>query len=196
MIHKKFVIIILMLTFSIVGAQGELRFGVKAGSNLSTFGGSKEGKSGTDARLSYHIGGLVEIPITDKISLQPELLYSKQGSASALVLWSGNYDHFLDYINVPILGKYYVISGLSGELGPVFGFLVNAERENGPGTIDVKDKFNNFDFAAAIGLSYRFPFGLFCGLRYNLGVVDINDDPNISGKSQNNVFQVSAGYTF
>tara|TARA_R110002049_G_scaffold28772_5_gene98153 strand:- start:2460 stop:3053 length:594 start_codon:yes stop_codon:yes gene_type:complete len=178
-------------------AQGVVRFGAKAGLNIASIGGDAyvTGFSGFDSRTSFHLGGLVEIPITEKISVQPEVLYSSQGSKFNFGFGS-NPDVKLDYINVPILGKYHIIEGLSGELGPVIGVLVNAKATGDGEDEDIKEFYKSTDIGVAIGASYRLPMGVFFSLRYNKGVTDINDDPDISAKNQNNVFQVSAGYSF
>jgi len=183
------------LTISTTFAQGEVRFGVKAGLNLASIGGDAyyAGFGGFDSRTSFHIGALVEIPFTEKISLQPEVLYSAQGSKLNFGTGGGSADTKLDYINIPILGKYHILAGLSGELGPVIGILANAD-DNLAG--DAKNRYKSVDVGVAIGASYRLPMGFFGSLRYNKGVTDINDNTTITAKNQNNVFQVSAGYTF
>lgn len=181
-------------------AQGEFRMGAKAGLNLASIGGDYDGLGGLDSRVSFHIGGLIEVPITDKISVQPEILYSSQGSKGSYGFLFDEVNDFkikLDYLNIPILGKYHIIEGLSGELGPVIGILVKAESDNGDGdSVDVKDFYKSVDIGVGIGATYRLPMGFFGSLRYNKGVTDINDDPDFNYNNQNNVFQVSAGYTF
>ena len=187
-----FAIIALIVSTSL--AQGEVRFGIKGGLNLASLGGDAyvTGTSGFDSRTSFHIGGLVEIPISDKISVQPEVLYSAQGSKFNFGFITGTSDIKLDYLNIPIMGKYHIIAGLSGELGPVIGILVKANGASG----DVKDMFKKTDIGVGIGATYRLPLGVFGSLRYNKGITDINDDPTVSTKNQNNVFQVSVGYSF
>ena len=188
------------LTASTAFAQGEVRFGVKGGVNLASIGGDTyyTGFGGFDSRTSFHIGALVEIPFTDKISLQPEVLYSAQGSKLNYGLGVASGDTKLDYVNIPILGKYHIIAGLSAELGPVVGILIKADgRDIDDGTEgDIKDQYKSTDIGIGVGASYRLPMGFFGSLRYNKGITDINDADGISAKNQNNVFQVSAGYTF
>ena len=187
------------LTVTSAFAQGEVRFGLKGGLNLASIGGDAiyAGFGGFNSRTSFHIGALVEIPFTDKISLQPEVLYSSQGSKTNYGFGTSA-DTKLDYIAIPIMGKYHIIAGLSGELGPVINILASAEGLDSNTAIvgDVKDQYKSLDIGIGIGASYRLPMGLFGSLRYNKGVTDINDDMNVTGKNQNNVFQVSAGYTF
>ena len=174
------IIAIAVLTVSTSLAQGEFRFGIKGGLNLASIGGDAyvTGTSGFDSRTSFHIGGLAEIPISDKISVQPEVLYSAQGSKFNFGFSTGSSDIKLDYLNIPIMGKYHVLAGLSGELGPVIGVLVKADGASG----DIKDSFKKTDIGVAIGATYRLPFGLFGSLRYNKGVTNINDDPTVSTK--------------
>ncbi|RMA64163.1 porin family protein [Ulvibacter antarcticus] len=182
-------------------AQGEIRLGVKAGLNLASIGGDAyyTGFGGFNSRTSFHIGGLVEVPVTDKISVQPEILYSSQGSKTNYGFGTTE-NSKLDYLNIPVMGKYHIIQGLSAELGPVIGILVNAESVDfETGLVgETKDQYKGLDIGIGIGASYRLPMGFFGSLRYNKGVTDINDikDEDFNAKNQNNVFQVSAGYSF
>ena len=190
-----------IFAFANSNALAVFRIGFKAGLNVASIGGDAyyTGFGGFNSRTSFHIGGLVEIPIADKISIQPEILYSAQGS-KVNYGFGTNEDTKIDYINIPIMGKYHIIAGLSGEIGPVIGVLVKAEGvdfESGD-VGDTKDQYKSTDIGIGIGASYRLPMGIFASLRYNKGLTDINDidDSTFSAKNQNNVFQVSAGYSF
>lgn len=90
------------------------------------------------------------------------------------------------------MAKYYIIEGLSAELGPSLGVLVSAKA----GDEDAKDFYKSFDAAIAVGATYRLNMGVFFSLRYNKGLLDVNDSDEINFKNQSNVFQVSAGYSF
>jgi len=156
--------------------------GAKAGINLASIGGDYVG--GLDPRVSFHVGGLVEIPLMGKFAIQPELLYSSQGAkqGSYLGIDLGDYESkvILDYINVPIMGKYYIIEGLSIELGPQIGILINARNkgDDGDGSFDedIKDGYNKLDVALGIGASYRLNNGVFFSVRFNKGFLDISND--------------------
>tara|TARA_R100000306_G_scaffold8537_1_gene11813 strand:- start:1188 stop:1736 length:549 start_codon:yes stop_codon:yes gene_type:complete len=181
--------------------------GAKAGLNVASLGGDSYygGLGSLGSRTSFHIGGLVEIPLMGKFSIQPELLYSSEGSD-----WSFGTlgeDTKLDFVRVPVMVKFYVIEGLSAEAGPVFGVLVNAEGtyyDNNGDLVngDAKDYYRSFDAQFGIGASYRLNMGVFFSLRYNKGLLNVNEEYRVlgttynSGKNQSNVFQVSAGYSF
>jgi len=181
-----FFTILLCFAFTTISAQ-DFGFGVKGGINVASIGGgSYAGLGGLASKVSFHIGGVAEIPISEKISLQPELLYSSQGSK-----WNfGAINNLkLDYINLPILAKYAIIKGLSAEAGPVVGYLLSTNAPN-------KEDYSSIDVAIAIGASYKLNDNIFFSLRYNKGLTNINKNVNVDISNQNNVFQISAGYAF
>lgn len=205
---KKVILCGAIALFGFLSANAqEVKFGVKAGVNLATIGGDVED---ADGRTSFHVGGVAEIMISNKFSVQPELLYSAQGLQSEYTeTFFGSDVKFeeklkLDYINLPIMAKYYVAEGLSIEAGPQVGFLISAESEieaSSEGdsenqTQDVKDGFKSIDFAAGIGLGYKLDSGLNFSARYTLGLANIAEDAGDDFSIQNNVLQVSLGYMF
>ncbi|MXN90515.1 outer membrane beta-barrel protein [Flavobacterium sp. Sd200] len=166
-----------------VNAQ-EIKFGAKGGLNFASVSG--DNTEGIDVVTSFNFGIVSEIPISEKFSFQPELMYSGQG-------YSYNDDTIaLSYLNVPLMGKYYLIKGLSVEAGPQIGFLFSAKNDK----TDVKDSYNTFDFGVNFGLGYKFNSGLNFAARYNLGLTDINNLENSPSKNKNSVFQLSVGYFF
>lgn len=189
---KKILLFIAVVALTCTTAQAqEVRLGAKLGLNVASLGGDSYGVGSLGSRTSFHIGALAEIPLKGKFALQPELLYSSEGSD-----WSwglGDNALKLDYIRVPVLAKFYIIEGLSAEAGPVFGVLVNASDDSDE---DIKDYYKSFDAAIGIGATYRLNMGVFFSLRYNKGLLDVNDIDDYSGSNQSNVFQVSAGYSF
>ena len=175
--------VVTVLGFVNVNAQ-EIKFGAKGGLNFASIGG--DNTKDTDVVTSFNFGLLSEIPISEKFSFQPELMYSGQG-------YSFKDDTIaLSYLNIPLMGKYYLTKGLSVEAGPQIGFLFAAKNDK----TDVKDSFNTFEFGVNFGLGYTLDNGLNFGARYNLGLTDINNVDNSSSKNKNGVFQLSVGYFF
>jgi len=173
----------------VYGSAQDFKFGAKGGINIASIGGGSSfgvsGIGGLGSKVSFHIGGVAEVPISEKFAVQPELLYSSQGTK-----WNftGGDNLKLDYVNLPILAKYKIIKGLSAEAGPIVGFLLatNANKED----------YNSLDIAFAIGASYKLNDNIFFSLRYNKGITDINKNDTVTIRNQNNVFQISAGYLF
>ena len=171
-----------------ISAQN-VTFGAKAGLNLSTLQPEL-----TDSRTSFHLGGIVEISLTNSFSVQPELLYSGHGAKDQNDS-DGNEIFKVDYLTLPVIAKYYVVDGLSIEAGPQVGFLLSSEQEDNGETDDLKDITKSTDIGFALGVGYKLENGLNFGLRYYLGS-DVNDIEEDTEEFKNRVFQISVGYFF
>ncbi|CAL2095779.1 porin family protein [Tenacibaculum sp. 190524A02b] len=186
------------LLFSVITIQAQdITFGVKAGMNLANFS-STNIESNLSSRVTFHVGGVVEIPLTDKLSIQPELLYSEQGVINKVE--KINVTAKYNYLNVPIMAKYYIVDNFSLEVGPQIGFLLSAKaefEENGRilEKIDAKKSLESTDFGVNFGLGYKLKNGLNFGARYNLGLTNISVDIEDAG-IKHGVLQVSIGYNF
>lgn len=195
---KKTILTIMALgafSFAAQAQTPDLKLGAKAGVNFANL---------TDADMitSFHVGAVAEIFINDKFSVQPELLYSAQGASNKEQ--GIEFERNLDYINIPIMAKYYLMDGLSVQAGPQVGFLVKAESKISGGgesiTVDSKDNFQSVDFGLNLGAGYELPMGVFFDARYNLGLSKVNkksEGEMIETKDiKNGVMQVSVGYKF
>jgi len=212
---KKIKLTLVIAIMTIVSVNAQTTFGVKAGANFSSFAYSDSYGEDDDekARTSMHFGAVAEIQISDKFSLQPELLYSSLGSKYE---WSGpDYSGEevvkVDYLTVPLMAKYYVAEGFSLEAGPQIAFLLSAKDdyafydhywEDGSysETYDMADGFKKVDFGLNFGVGYKLDSGLNFGARYYLGLSNIeeldDDDYYYYRLIKNRVFQISVGYTF
>lgn len=183
---KKSIVIfaLFLIGFTNVNAQ-LLQFGLKGGVNFSNYsGGDIEGFDFNNV-TNFHFGVVTELKFFENFALQPELLYSTQGSE--LESLEEQIKNELGYISIPVLAKFYLTSNkLSLEGGPQFSFLVN-ER----GDVDVYDS-NTFDFGVAAGLSYKITKGLFLSGRYVAGLTDVKKEANV----KNSLVQFSLGYMF
>lgn len=167
-------------------------FGIKGGLNGSNYTGS-----GYSWRTSIHVGLVSEFIVNDKFSFQPELLFSSQGSTFSDEIETDTY--ILNYLNVPLIAKYYVINGFSIEAGPQIGLLLSAKNKytvyGSESTEDIKDTMKSIDFGLNLGLGYKLGNGLNFGARYIMGLVSA--DKGYSGSDgKNEVIQISVGYFF
>ncbi|MBQ0148007.1 MAG: PorT family protein [Flavobacteriaceae bacterium] len=187
--RKLYTFIILMIGILSTSIQAQtLHYGIKAGYNAANIGGDVDNSKTLSA---FHVGLLVEVALSDQFSLQPEVLYSAQGAK-----FNSNRESNIDYVNVPILVKYYFIDGFSVEAGPQIGFLTKSEDKLNGQTIDYKDETKGVDFSIPVGLSYRFPINIFASLRYAFGLSNFNDLESSNYKMNHQVFQASVGYRF
>ena len=187
---------IILFTFLHANAQTSkreegIKFGIKGGINASNFMGDVEDNA---MRYGLHIGLLSEFIINDKVSIQPELLYSAQGFKNET---PGAFSKSkFDYILLPVLVKYYVAEKVSIEAGPQVGFLVNSINRDNSGNVDIKDQ-SVVDFGVNFGLGYELSNGIFVSGRYNLGITNVNNtDSSGAFKYTNSVFQLSVGILF
>ncbi|WP_458626963.1 porin family protein [Winogradskyella sp. PC D3.3] len=185
-----------------------VQLGAKGGLNFSKLSG--DDFEDVDARTSFNVGLVAEIPLSTRISFQPEVFYSGQGfdivqSEDRIFNTSEDVEYQLDYIQVPLLFKAYIIKGLSVEAGPQFGFKIHEEFDSEPNSdggdfeIDEDDSYvKDFDTSLAVGTSYKFDSGFFVSARYTMGLTSIFKDDtlfeNVDGK--NEVLQVGLGFMF
>lgn len=200
---------------AIVMAQ-ETRFGLQAGLNYSSIVGDLT--EGIKFRFSGHGGIVMESEFSRKFTLQAAVLYSSQGfqfSSDLQVLQSGPSDPFdendfrtnvqLNYLTVPVLGKFALNDRLDVAFGPQFGFLLNqvSKIKN----LDQRDDTIPENRLVTNG-NFQLDYGLVAGLGVNITdaisveprfYVGLRNRLNgLTGNLQNyNVaLQVSARYLF
>lgn len=211
---KKIILITTATFFTLfsLNAQSDskaVQLGAKGGVNFSNINGDDIGDN--KSRTSFNVGLVAEIPLSERISFQPELLYSGQGfdlqerDQDNVFDTDDNVEYQLDYIQVPLLIKAYLVKGLSVEAGPQFGFKINEEIDYQPNSdggdidIDRDDSFvNDFETSLALGSSYKFDGGFFVNARYTLGLTNIFKDDTIfeNVDAKNNVWQFGVGFMF
>lgn len=187
--------------FSQAQAQEGVQFGVKAGVNFAKLTG--DDVEDADGRTGFHIGGVVEIPVSEKFSVQPELVYSQQGLQTEYDFEGINVEEKwkLDYINIPVMAKFYVAEGFAIEAGPQFGFKASAKYEAEGGGESVEEDLDDvagFDLSLGAGVSYKLANGLFFQGRYMFGLsnVDDSDESGFEDDLTNSVLSLSVGFMF
>ncbi|MDR1348075.1 MAG: PorT family protein [Prevotellaceae bacterium] len=219
---KKILLIMMVAMLCAATANAQIKFGAKAGVNLSSLSDVKAEEAGaslsifeSDGMLAgFHVGGFVNFSFGQYIGLQPELLFSMQGGTQKLN--PHIYDDFamditLDYINIPILVDIKPFANFSVLVGPQIGFNMYKSISSGGETMSGSDfdkafeeefgksPFKSLDFAAVIALQYTFIEHLTVGARYNIGLTNafsISESGASAKGWKNNVFQLSVGWTF
>ena len=185
----------IILTVAAIFAIGfanaqEVKFGVKAGVNFSTFTGDVQN---VDGKVGFHVGALVDIKVSEKFSVQPELMYSSLGAKSEI--FGTTVTTTADYIVIPVMAKYYVATGFNLEVGPQIGFIMSAKSKGGGTEIDVKEDFASTDFGANFGAGYDFTENISAGVRYTLGLSNVAKNSG-SDKIHNSNLGISLAYKF
>lgn len=184
---KKLLVItaISLLGMSNLLSAQNVDFGLKTGLNISNFTG---GDADRNNLIGFHIGGFAEIELSDKFSLQPEVLYSSQGSEA-----KNTVKIKVDYLAIPLMAKYYISEKFSLEAGPQMSFLLNDKFEfNNDAIPDAETDASSFDFGLNVGVGYNISAHLLAQVRYNYGITTVAENPDI----KNSVFQFALGYKF
>jgi hypothetical protein len=192
---KKILICFIVTGFALsASAQAQLSIGLKGGPNFAKLDVNDPGAT-YKARTGWHGGAFVLVKVS-KIGIQPEILFSQQGST--IKVNAQNLKANYSYLNIPIILKLYTVAGINLQIGPQFGFLTKAESNYNPitsqptTTQDFKSAYKKSDVALAIGAGWDLPFGITLDARYNLGLSKVDGDAAYSTKNQ--VWQVSLGY--
>ncbi len=174
-------------------SQAQVAIGIKGGLNFANLDVSSVGAA-YSSRTGYHGGAFVLVKL-GKIGIQPEILFSKQGSSVSIngVDLKSSYD----YVNIPVIFKLYTVAGINLQVGPQIGFLAGGDQEafinQVKTSVNVKDYIKSNDFSLALGLGWDLPFGLTVDGRYNLGLSN-NNNTTSQGDVKNQVIQISVGY--
>ena len=184
-------------------ANAQIDLGVKGGLNFSTLSGDSKKlyDDQTKFRTDFYVGGYANYKVTDQISFQPELLYSKQG-AGVKTNNNSNTKIVTHNINIPLMGRYEIMEGLNVEFGPQLGFLVSAKAKSEEGKTDTKvkvtDNFKTFDFGLNFGAGYKVTDELEINARFTKGLSNINNvfpaGMNDNYKITNTYFSVGVAY--
>lgn len=181
----KKILLFIVMAGSFAAASAQISYGVKGGLNVSNIGG--EDIEDNKAKIGFHLGGFVNVPVAEKISIQPELVYSAQG-----VKFDDDAKYNFSYLNIPALARYSFAAGFYAETGPQLGFLVSARAKQEGEKSNVKDYFKKTDFSWALGVGYLTQSNIGVSARFNFGLSKLDEDGE--AKIFNRVFQVGMFY--
>ena len=183
------VIAALMITGTAMAQHNN--FGIKGGLNAYTI--YSDDNSSADTKIGFHLGLISHIHLGNQFAIQPELIYSTQGSQYTIGSTTAKLN--LNYVNVPLLFQYMFDNGFRLMAGPQVGFLVSAKTEIDNTKTDVKDNLKKIELAFGVGASYVHPpSGFGVDARYNFGLNNINEVGTVN--SYNRGLQVGVFYLF
>lgn len=204
-----------LLTAALVGcatfASAQITFGAKAGLNLANEIFSDEFE-GADPKMliTFQVGGVVDIPISDMFSVQPALMLVGKGFKEEGEILGVTYESSSNpmYLQVPVMFMYHGDMFYAG-VGPYagFGLFGKAKAEAGGQSEEVdlsfgssvEDNYSALDFGAQVEAGVALPMGLTIGAGYALGLAnnlpaDVQDV--FDGSTKHSVISVNVGYMF
>jgi len=168
---------------------GQIEIGIRGGLNIadiSEFGSAFSGGSDFfNPKASFHVGGFAKVPVTERVFLLGELIYSRKGSR--LRDSFGNRSNFrLNYISMPILVGFQI-----NDLSILFGTESGLNANN--------DGNSAAEFGLSAGLKYYLRDKLQVGFRFVQGLTAINNirlsdnsgNPVGFGRPRNQLWQLS-----
>ena len=185
---KKLIATIALTVFAFVNANAQ-SVAFKVGYTHSDIIVSPEPANIFTPKETFHAGIVIkDIKLSDKIGLQPELLYSMQGFKVAGV---GNVG--IHYLSVPLLITFPVTEGLNLQVGPQVSYMVNSRVGvvSDLFSITYNGLFHKIDAGAVAGLEFKASENVSIGGRYYLGMTDVNKDFSLgNNKNFSDYFQM------
>jgi hypothetical protein len=202
---KKLLFLMAFLTM-VISTYAQTSGGLKAGLNLSSY----NGYPGTvKLKPGFHVGGYLSIGLSEKLSFQPELLFSTAGAKAeeheSGVGFSYEITDKLAYLSIP-LSLQYSFGKFNLHAGPQVSFLMSAKEEytesyfdgvdtfTESGEDDIKEHLKGVDMGLNFGAGYSFG-KLGVTARYSLGLSNISEEAEEEAyKLSNYAFQFSVLY--
>ena len=185
-------------------AQKTFTFGPKVGVDYT----HRWGKNINDeSALNFQAGVFMDYRFNSKFAIAPEVVFAtharpkrewKDWWLSEEPTRDITSTYQTNYINIPVMFKYYVTKSLSIDLGPQLGLKVydkctdKWEDSNGHWDEKYNMSHRSVDFGLGLGATYNFNEKVFVQLRYTLGLVPLYKD----GNARNGNAQLSIGYRF
>ncbi|TGE21629.1 PorT family protein [Hymenobacter aquaticus] len=192
-------------------------FGIKGGFNLSdVYGDDKKNFTDGSNYKSFHAGIYGQYGFNNRLSIQPELLYSRQGfegnstkttTTGTATSTSTVKERRLDYLQVPVLMVFNILDNVSIHAGPQVSLLTKVVEDGKERKIADDGgvygySYTSFDYGLAVGAEARVgPARV--GARYNAGFANIIKDQNLATTGnkalsdiKNSNFQVYVGIGF
>ena len=204
-------------------ANAQVTYGIKAGANFSRWEGEDlqiiedlvdktDGWLVTKGKTGFHVGGYVNIPVSETFSFEPGLEYSKKGYSikgdfkiDAIKVLGINAGAQVQqhYIDIPLMLKATIVKGLNIYAGPQVSVLARGTLNAKLGVlgisifnkgVDISNRFNRVDLGLTGAVGYQFANGIGVRAGYDHGLSKLDKNNNYA--AYNRVVKVSLAYTF
>lgn len=181
-------LVMTFMAFNNSNAQTNVtKYGVKGGVNFSNL--YTDNANDENVLTGFNIGLYAKAPITNSLSIQPEIYYTGKGAEVEYnnALATGTAKFKLNYIEVPVMLVANVTKNFNLQVGPYAGYLISGKTTNESGTYNFEDNintddFNKIDAGIAAGLGIDLETASF-GVRYNYGLTKVGKEGSYSGSN-------------
>jgi hypothetical protein len=185
----KNILTLILIHFSLF-SFAQVSFGVKGGLNLSNISiknplGDFLKEENVKSSIGFHGGVYLQVHLSDKLSLIPELQYTKRGYTydenNPLPKSRVN----LNYLELPVFLSYFPIEWLGIDLGPNVAYIVAATIKADGSSRSVSSAYDKIDFSISGGVRIRINEKISAIGRYNYGLTTVDE---IKFRDERNVF--------
>lgn len=185
------------------------------GEAQQTFGSILDKTDGyVDARnrTGFYIGGAVELPLGETISVEPGLIYTQRGygvrgnltiNALKIDALNARATSQMHYVDVPVLFKVKPAGGFTVFAGPLLSYLVNNNLRADVNVLgfsilntnlDITNQFNRLDVGVTGGIGYESESGIGVSAAFERGFNRLDKNSNFSVFNQG--IKVGLSYKF
>ena len=192
------IILILLVSISINAQTSKMKFGIKSGINLSKYtpelyvGNSR--LADYQGKIGFYIGGYTNIEISEKFKIQPEILFSSQGTkrvfenisftdSNGILIGTGDIEEKIreSVISMPIILQYFINNKFNLEGGIQLGYIIDRKQKTSKNPFDEflennsqnnNTNYDKFDLGFNVGLGYEIFENLRINTRYFLGLIE------------------------
>ena len=195
---KKFFVLI-AAAIVCMSASAQFQIGGKVGFDMTNFWGSDVEHG---MKPSYQAGLVMEYKFNPHFAIAPEVVFASQGGKvnsvevdlfDLTITGKKKLTYNTNYINVPLMLKYYVAPSFSIDFGPQVGFNVYSKATVDDETFDLKDGTKSVDFGVGLGGTYNLTDNAFVQARYTLGLTKVFEG---DGDCKNGNIQIAFGMKF
>lgn len=183
------------------------KMGVKGGINFTNL--YVDNVKDENMKVGFNLGLFAKLPVTNGLSIQPEILYTVKGSKLTYdlgILGSNEYRFNLNYVEVPVLAVINLAKNFNLQAGGYTAYLAqaNIKRTTNDGPNDQiadlnEDNFNRFDYGLVGGLGIDVE-NVTIGARYNYGLREVGKANNFGSQalqnSKNSAISLYIGFGF
>ena len=136
----KRILILSYVLFTAVAVNAQ-SLGGRVGVNFSNMIRTGDDNFETDFKPGFHAGITLDIPLVDRLSFSPELMFSQKGyktNGTSVLGGENDYSVTTNFIEIPILLKINAASGFNIHLGPQVSFLTSTTESWETGSDDYR----------------------------------------------------------
>lgn len=191
---RKSLLFLLLLALTVTAATAQtkgLGFGPRVGANFADYTNSPG-----NTRTGLYAGAFVDYNFTHRWGIETGAYYSQLGSANNVELGYGSQTtHKMEYLSVPLVGKFNFLGGFRAVLGVEGLFLLSAKRkEKDGGKTTTMENARSSNLAITIGAGYQLRCGLDISASYSKGFYSAVQD--VDRHTNPTYFRVAVGWRF